>query len=617
MLSSVFLNFLHYNLKFEAFLVWVNDKLENKEQILFIDKKRVVFYMKNNNKLITTKYNGKVRYVFTANLKLSEILEITTINFFNWKSLFSSGGINIYENADFSLKAELIPPLRLGIDLNRKKEITSRVIEIIRSHLSGGRMPEYVSDSFYDQYQDIDIAIWINGRLRASAVVTGKRLGEALFECSELSLRDLRFKPISLFDFGLAKIEINFLSDLYIPLIDEDYLDNQIDPTMGYFGTSHTRQGWYLPTVHNTNYFSGLDNMLKHLSREKMNLEKISKLTYKQFSVYGWIQDGKNILELNGPIVSTQFKGSPNLLAKEILEESIDWIQRLQEEDGNIPAVIGIDGVRKQFSFITLGCLGYSLVYTGLSLKNDKALQIGDKIFKYLDTERNSYLRKNYSHPISSVYFFRLSLLLGKSIDQKEIDSLLNKSLTAKDSIFWLQTISLLCEYEFATKKSVYVDLIISETNRAIKEFENKQKIHSSETALYPELIFILISLYKITSQDIWSQKAKDIRDWYINIQKSDGSFPSKLNSTSSNIRGTGKIFEALSAFSNQDLALYKILFYIKTVQYNHHNLYWANEQEKDFLRGGFRNDLLNREAWVDASAHVILGCARLLNNNP
>ncbi len=72
-----------------------------------------------------------------------------------------------------------------------------------------------------DAKADLDVALWVNGALRGSAVVENKVLGEGLLQATVLASRDARFKPLELNELPGTRIEITAFSDLRIPLSEE------------------------------------------------------------------------------------------------------------------------------------------------------------------------------------------------------------------------------------------------------------------------------------------------------------------------------------------------------------------------------------------------------------
>ena len=55
---------------------------------------------------------------------------------------------------------------------------------------------------------------------------------------------------------------------------------------------------------------------------------------------------------------------------------------------------------------------------------------------------------------------------------------------------------------------------------------------------------------------------------------------------------------------------------WLRQMQYPVEGLYFVPTLEQNALVGGFRHDMGNPQAWVDASGHFLIGCARLLGSS-
>ena len=49
--------------------------------------------------------------------------------------------------------------------------------------------------------------------------------------------------------------------------------------------------------------------------------------------------------------------------------------------------------------------------------------------------------------------------------------------------------------------------------------------------------------------------------------------------------------------------------------QYDENNLFFVTKSMRDMLRGGFRHDHQNSDAWIDAAGHMLLGVARIMKS--
>ena len=203
-----------------------------------------------------------------------------------------------------------------------------------------------------------------------------------------------------------------------------------------------------------------------------------------------------------------------------------------------------------------------------------------------------------------------MAFLLRKVVDSSHFEIVLDRVVSSVDIITKLQALSLFCDYGLVGTDKY--EFILKDVERIFSEF-NEKKGPNMQTSKYPELIAVLHALWLKTHNKIWKEKALIVSDWYIKTQKEDGAFPRSSESSFSYSRGTGKIFETLACFPKENhQSLVKAFIWLSSMQYTEDNLYWTPGQ---ILEGGIRHDAFNREAWIDASAHFVLGTARWLNN--
>jgi len=137
---------------------------------------------------------------------------------------------------------------------------------------------------------------------------------------------------------------------------------------------------------------------------------------------------------------------------------------------------------------------------------------------------------------------------------------------------------------------------------------KGQEKGESLSLASYAELITL--------ARELDSPHESDIREWYTSLQHADGSFPNTTTSHFAYSRGTGKVFEAMARYPDvYETQIVRSFEWLRQMQYTAESLFFVPESERGALVGGFRHDMNNPQAWVDASGHFLIGCARLLES--
>src|SRR3989338_304741 len=201
-----------------------------------------------------------------------------------WVLIFSSSEIEVLENKK---RSHGINPLRCGFSDEERKiafKIARDALQIFLEDTS--RLERNYFSTLSPRFSlraDIDVALWINGRLRGSSVVEGMSLGEGIAEAAILSSRDSRFKPLSSEDLPDTRIEVTIMHDIRVPLSKRERSKNAIYPEKGYLLEKNGKKGWYLPEVFHVKRFRNLEDFLCDLAQEKAGLDRSA---YKRADVF-------------------------------------------------------------------------------------------------------------------------------------------------------------------------------------------------------------------------------------------------------------------------------------------------------------------------------------------
>ena len=542
-----------------------------------------------------------------------------------WRIIFSSETFEVWESRTLYEQRGLAVPLRLGLGDEEKRWMTDEVRRMMGEVLAG-KAPQLADNPLgrLDQRQDLDVAVWVAGRMRASVIILGETCREALRSGAKRATQDKRFAPLTLEELSQAQIEITLMSPLIFPVLLSDWAANRIDPTKGYVAVSddQKKQGWYLPAVHNVITFLDLKNFLSRLATEKacMDEEERLRAQYGQFAVIDWIETAGGLMTLTGPVPEQQ----PVIAAREdirmMLHLAVKWLADNQDAAGNIRSILPVKNSQERSELVALGCAGHALAVYGNTFDDVRALAVAKNIShsmrKCLDGV--SLIDNRSTTSISNFYvevsWLRISYTLCEVPEPWRLERIIGALPTFRQQpILWLQTLSLLVDYEKSGDLKYRV-LLLREAEEAEAVFRKKRDLAITQLALYPEIIVVCQSLWQLTGEECWRERALGASLWYQKKQQADGSFPQAPGNSFSYTRGTAKIAEALACFSEENrVTLEKCLAWLITMQYTEENTFFLNKEEKRQLVGGFRHDAFNREFWIDASGHIILGAARYL----
>ena len=481
------------------------------------------------------------------------------------------------------------------------------------------------TQSLLSRQVNVGVALWVGGRLRGSYIVIGRTLRQALQESIFQAAWDARFKPIVQNELYRVRIEMTLFSKLLRVDLRQWQEQGFIDTTRGYQIVSGTHSGWFLPEVFNCIRFQGTSDFLRILIEQKAGLNNTAllKSDLRIFSVVDFIEsaDTKSILRLSGPLVKNTkiYSDFESLFLEDlrrVLAEAACHLMYIQEEDGNFPPIINpLSGKKSQIDWIRLAGTASALAMLGKTMKNQTYQQAADKAGKYIEKYGYQHPSLNlYTRTLHAIYYAEYLYIVGRKEEAKSIAQTVSDQIHSIkfEPILFLKAASLLLTFGedvfFVTAEKLF--------KLVWNDFQYlKQQGKVFQLALYPELIPVALQLERVARKEDYQRKARYITDWYLSQQQADGSFSSNIKSRFSYTRGTGKIFEvlALNPVENKS-SLLRAFSWLRDMQYTQENTYFVDEAYRDCIVGGFRHDVLNQEVWIDASVHVLIGGARILD---
>ncbi|RJQ37436.1 AMMECR1 domain-containing protein [Candidatus Parcubacteria bacterium] len=541
-----------------------------------------------------------------------------------WIAIFSSPDLEILEN---KTRAPSVTPLRWRLSREEKMlalRIARKTLEELfsqKKHKDSDPLPERFSLK-----SDLGVALWVDGRLRGSSVIRGKRLEEGIRAAALSASRDSRFKPIGSSDLARLRIEITIISDLRIPLSDRELSKNAIYAEKGYGVRFEERIGWFFPEVFNVRKFKNLSEFLNALVKEKAKVESpYSRDNVFMFEVDDFIESDRHVVSsLYGPLIKP-VRSYKTTDLKSSLKSTADWLCRIQEPDGNIPPISDpLTGRMNQIDWPRLAFSLWALAEFGNAIESDTYARASERGFEYLkrhlllgQSDEMTLIGEHHTQmnrPVISnrmltlAYFGQLSRALKK----------LNESLSAAREIaesintVGVDTItkSQICSFLriFSKDDEVFrksFETLAAALKRDFMRIVKDQK--AANLAIWAELAHIFLEADSDFSATVYA--------WLKRQQHYDGSFPTSPSDTAAYTRGTGKILEVLAAdpIGHND-AITRSLQWLATMQYNDDNMFFIRRELQPIFMGAFRHDFLNPEAWIDSSGHFLLAGTRLLH---
>ena len=550
-----------------------------------------------------------------------------------WAKVFSAPSVEILEKKS---RISGTPPLRWGLTTEQKHAALNVARKTLEKFLETETRPDQkdfgsLSSPLYFM-TDVDVALWVDGRLRGSQVIENRPLWEGIVEGAIGASRDRRFKPVDLSDLQRARIQITLMLNPRVPLTNTDKRAGRILPEKGYCLMSGSAKGWYLPEVFNVRRFRTLSDLVENLAQEKagISVADASKAEVFIFEVNDFIEsaDHSHALSLRGPVVveNSEFRipatdsslaGKQNLELR--LKAAADWLCRIQEPDGNMPPIIDpLTGRATQIDWPRLVFTAWALAEFGKTQPENKYMSAARKAFAYakrffLDAPRSLPL---YDQNLSLAYLGQLAITLKEPHEARACADRISSTAAPPpfEPILFAQISSFLTACA-ATDRG-YLERAKYYATVAYTEFE-KARANKAEMVLaaWAELANTFSRLSGATRDESYSDNSRKIAAWLEDQQLPDGAFPTSVKNGFAYSRGTSKILEVLARTGQSDQkAIEKAIEWLAAMQYDTENSFFVSKQVQPVIIGGFRHDYLNQEVWIDAAGHFLLGGAALMH---
>lgn len=531
-----------------------------------------------------------------------------------WARIFSSPEVAVFEKKS---RATGPAPLRWGLSEEEKRRALRLARAAVADLLRTGEKATGQLRGLPPRFSlraDVDVAFWVRGALRGSQIVEGRALGDGIAEASCRASRDPRFKPLEQEDLPALRIQVTVLHDLHIPLSRAEKTKNAIYAEKGYRLEREGRAGWYLPEVLNVRRFRGLNDFLGDLAEEKAGLARASHRNAGVFifEVDDFIEsaDRSGAVCLFGPVVKNKLVTRDSGLTIQRLRSAADWLCRIQEPDGNIPAVLDpLTGQKVQIDWPRLAFTAFALSEFGAASGKEEYRSAAQKAFAYLEQHLFAHDGVVLPHrELPLAYFGQLALSLGERQGaERAAEELLGRLDTSSfEPILYSQAATFFIRSKNRAAASRLLGALQS-------EFLGRQNSPRS-LATWAEAAHAAFLYSRTGREDSFGTLYKEVKQRLLAHQLENGAFPDFPGSRFAYTRGTGKIFEVLALEPEANrAALLHSLRWLFSMHYSEDAAFFVPERFLREVIGGFRHDELNHEAWIDAAGHVLLGTARIL----
>lgn len=621
----------YHSRQIEEFFAWLRSQpvIQDKESVFLNLPLQNEIIDSRTRKKVSCKNNSFPAFILCEPRQLAASLKILNDSSLenDWYLIFYASGIEIWEN---TLRHGKISPLRFGIGEKEKTKILSFARKSMENFFKEEAIPKDQSSvgefPAEGERVSLDVALWIKGDLRGSIIVENKPLYEGIKQASLGALRDKRMKPVEARELAEALIEVTIFSNLRLPLRKEDVSDSNIDGRRGYYVSHEEKRGWYLPAVFNCVKFKGMANVRESLIREKAKISSkaAERVALYTFMVDGFVESsGDRVLSLDGPVAleKTQTGNFNPTFLEEVRtkgDRAAEWLLSMQDTDGFMP--LYADPMHSSFGRMDWGrlaCTVHALACYGQVTGQEQLQKAAQKGLFYLSRHvlGATTLSAN-DHLATLIYLARAAMAMKENNlleDIMESISIHRVNVNSQPILVAnLATLFLLrCGNSYP-----FLEDGISLAEQVLAHFKSKLEAKKRiQLAEYPELAHVLELISQVTGEKIYMDKALQVKEWLVAQQFENGSFPSHSGSYFVYSRGTGKIFEVLAgSYREYGAAVDKSFRWLSDMQYGEHNTYFASPMFRNRITGGLRHDYANSEAWIDGSAHFLLGISRLIS---
>jgi len=548
-------------------------------------------------------------------------------------------------------------------------------------HLSGNKKNS-LEDGGIEKLSDnlkhratVDVAIYVDGKLRGSQIVAEKTIPEAVVSAALMTIVDARFAPLKKEELSRTTIEIYILGDK-IPAGNINFSAKRPPEYFGrkgfyLFDEKTGKDAYFLPSVFNKIYFNDIESFLSRLC-EKASLVKNC---FQDENVDIFVYDGQYFAEnSDGGVINFEgtvpIDGNLNFSQqswKEKVQDATRWLigrqlpygefltsqYPLSESDSEEPDFLR-DGLSAFALLRSFKITGDQESFTAAkltldSLNNGGILRQKENKFEIIEgrempagnltfvimTNLSIYeIEKNEKYLLAARAAADYLLLQRNEAGEFLASYGINETNIAGSDIVSGQAITALTHLARVTGDERYKIAAIKAADLEKSEFRSQRKLNNYENlslASKAWLVNAFAELYKLTNDKQDAEFAIEVADWLISYQQQYGpssligSFPNTPADNYAYTAGTGKVAEAivdaywLAKELNLSLEKYKnslemALKWLAQFQYEKNTVYIFKPELRPNIIGGLKGDYRTVSLRTDYAGHYIVALAGLID---
>ncbi len=520
----------------------------------------------------------------------------------HWLALLTTPTFEFWERDRWAADEK---PLRFGFTQGERSELSATARHIMRAYMVSGErppLPALLSHTRYRERCDVDLALWIDGHEHGSQIGIGRSFAENFLDAACRVIRDSRFAPATIEEIERAQIEITLLLDLALPVFPQNAESEAIPHNRGHAVIlDGVRRGIYIPALLNgNNQMRSYQELLHSLARRKAQLSdnETRRASFVTFPIINWIagpSDRPILLEGTIPAKASVSSIEP------VLAAAASWLCNSTESNGYMPPILSpLYANPKHLDLVRIVLNAIALNAYGTRTGDVTIIETAARIAQYARDQVGT--RDIYPDAYISYYLGQYYVSTGR-LD--EAVNILAQYKNVANTFCVLHRARLQCMLQ---QEGVPVPDFESVVTNLVEQFMHARDRGDVPLGMWAELMTL--------THDTKHPAHQEICDWFVALQCENGSFPNTLQDPFPYVRGTGKIAEALAYTGAYTTAVQRALSWSARLQYTEDTVYHIPKELRPRFLGAFRHDALNRDAWTDAAAHVLLAGVRLLESD-
>ena len=450
----------------------------------------------------------------------------------------------------------------------------------------------------------VAVALWTRGRLRGSIVWPPSQALRGLAQAAVLACQDTRFERLTAADLDDTVVQVSFIHAPRVALsADELAGPHEAYADKALFVSEGTRSGVYLPEIFNIVRHRSLRALATSVATEKAGIAAPGPDTvFEVCEVTELVEsfDRTRAVRLEGPVAMVDDADAS--AAKACGEAACLWLARIQREDGALPLrVRPATGATDGLDVPRMAMTAQGLAAFGVAYDLPAAIEAARRTLAFVERARVSAEADGPNALLVDCYIGKATRVLDGAAASREKEAAVLRRLdrgTPSSPLVLAHALSFLGGV--AGPSGELVSQLTQRFDAALAGTSAVSLAEWAEVAMAP-------------LGGAGGALAARVRRWLCSLQLPSGAFPDTTTSDFTYSRGTGKIFEVLSAApAETSAATAGALSWLRSMQYRPDSVFFIPTEHRDRVLGGLRHDAFDADAWIDAAGHLLLGLARL-----